>query len=140
MTTIAWDGKTLAADSQITGENFIYGVEDRKIFRVNKDLIATAGDSAQCLSFVDWYRDQSQDYPEKMDDLAVLVITSNGAFEYTSHKTPQPVTAPHSVGSGSGFAMGAMLAGASSKKAVDIASRLCKYTGGPVRTMRLTGR
>ena len=136
MTTIAWDGETLAADSQLTGD-FIYTAPDKKIFRINNCLLATAGDDAQCNQFVEWFRDQKQDYPEKMDDVTVLVISSAGAFEYGACKTPTKISAPHAVGSGSCFAMGAMLAGASAKKAVEISCKLCKYTSPPVRTARL---
>ena len=93
MTTIAWDGETVAADSQITGD-FIYTVDDKKIFRVNGAIVGASGDSEQCLKFIEWYKDTSKEYPKKMNDLSAMVVTSIGAFEYGESDVPTLLAAP----------------------------------------------
>ena len=137
MTTIAWDGETLAADSQLTGGDFVYQQNDKKIFNVNGHLVAMAGDDGQCWQFLDWYRNPDQDYPDKLDDMGALAITKRGAFEYGSCKIPTKIKPPFAIGTGSAFAMGAMLHGASAAEAVDIACKLDKYSSKPIKTARL---
>lgn len=50
---------------------------------------------------------------------------------------PIVIREPYAIGSGSDFAMGAMLAGKSAKDAVKIAAKLDCYTGGPIKVLSL---
>ena len=96
-----------------------------------------AGDEGQCWQFLDWYKNPDQDYPDKLDDMGALVITKRGAVSYASCKIPTKIKPPFSIGTGSAFAMGAMLHGASAAEAVDIACKLDKYSSKPIKTARL---
>ena len=53
MTTVATDGKTVAADSQATG-SYIEQTGVPKLWLVGKSVVACAGNYALALKFVDW--------------------------------------------------------------------------------------
>lgn len=138
MTTIAWDGETLAADSQVTDDNFVWQHADKKIFKIRDFYLATAGDADQCMKFLDWFKNRDiSKFPDGMDDVTVLVVGPKVCDLYGNGAIPTPIKPPFAIGSGSACAMGAMLAGAKARRAVQIASKLCKYTGGPVRTVKI---
>lgn len=130
MTTIAWDGKMLAADSQMTGSYIDRGAV-KKIHKKNGALIAGAGAYAEILLFVNAWPDK----PEGLSDqFEALVIQDNTAAWWDNKHQPVPQGTPAAIGSGNQFAMGAMLNGATAKQAVQIAIELDPDTGGKVNT------
>ena len=134
MSTVAWDGKTLAADCMGVSS----GVRTRvaKIVRLGDGrVVAWTGMQEHGLSLLHWYTDGAapETYP---------------AFQRTKHWTRFIVASPHVVvffeqepvaqpvvgrpcawGSGRDFALGAMACGADARKAVEIASIWDIYTG-----------
>ena len=143
MTTIAWDGKTLAADSQSTEDAFVDPHEFNKIHDARDAIIAFAGDVPSGRAFMDWWNKGAErsDYPDFSDDddMEALVFTEGKVLWYERRPFPEEIRAPWTIGTGSPFAMAAMLAGADAKKAVDIACRLDKYSGGKVVTRKMKG-
>lgn len=137
MTTVAWDGETLACDTRMVG-SYIHQYEARKVFRANGALIAGAGTYEDVLTFVDWYKRGAdvESKPSLTDDSTYLVIRDGEAWKCGPACRLHQVGAPHAIGSGCCEAMGAMLAGASAKQAVLIAMKLDQHTGGKVRTYR----
>lgn len=155
MTTIAYKNGVVAADSRVTVESEGGGARNfatQKLFRrtvhingVPKNVIlATAGESAPGSLFVDQWA-SGKSLPEIREafaytepDFTILVVTEDGLFEVDRWCVMEPVYEPfYAIGSGSKVAMGAMEAGASAQKAVEIACRRDPYTAPPVVTMRL---
>lgn len=144
MTTIAYDGYVLAADT-MSQSSFIDQVPFRKIRTFSDCWIAGAGTVGAILQWVDWYRSgaDKDDYPyERLngeDSLGGIFVVSRktGKLEVWGPSHPYAcVEASYGVnalGSGEHFAMGAMLAGANAIEAVKVASKLDPGTGGKVR-------
>ena len=147
MTTIAWDGKTLAADRCSWSSGARRGV--RKVFRVTvpdgrRFLVAFAGDGTFALQVLAWMRGQ-RDRPnpadfcplEKIDHQCALVIDERrrvwqlgNALHYSQMRERF-----YAYGGGQDFAWGALEAGASAKRAVEIAIKRSDYAGLGVDTV-----
>ena len=133
MTTIAYDGKSIAADSQGTC-GFIEQSPFTKIFEVDDYYIAGSGSYSTILAIVDWFRNgrpQGQIPEFDKDSLSGLFVVDKETkmLEVYGAKTLKfPTTsfsnAPNALGSGEEFAMGALLSGASASQAVLVACRL----------------
>lgn len=155
MTTIAYKNGVIAADSQVTVESEGGGARNfatKKLFRKTVQInghatdviLATAGESAPGSLFVEaWGTGKSLTEVRELFtysecDFTILVVTPDGLFEVDKWCVMEPVYEPfYAIGSGSKIAMGAMEAGASAQKAVEIACRRDPYTALPVVTMRL---
>lgn len=152
MTTIVYDPLTgvMAADSQDTDGN--RKMKCQKIYKVNDHLIGTAGGSYAGLLFVQWFKewDDEPDYADRKrmpdllnldieEDFECLVVRPNGSA-YMVNRLFVPYNMPNDicgVGSGSGCAMAAMMAGASAKEAVKIACSIDAHSSGPVKTKKI---
>jgi len=132
-TTIAWDGNNFACDSQITCDSIKEQAATCKITWINGDLVGAAGEVRQIQLFKRWYANQSRPYPKLDDEFNALVLTPRGAFIYDNKLPRRLVKAPYAIGSGKQIALGAMKAGVTAFKAVDIATETDLYTGKPVR-------
>ena len=137
MTTIAFDGETLAADSRFTN-GYVDDVA-QKIFKLGNVYIAIAGSYSQGLLFVKWCRDRTKEKPKstEMDDFCALEIRDGKPYEYDEHLEPIPMSIPAAIGSGAQFAMGVMKAGLDAKKAIQIAMKLDQNTGGKIKTVKI---
>jgi hypothetical protein len=137
MTTIATDGKTIAADSRVTG-TFI-GRHD-KLFEINGSVFGVSGNVTRVMRVVDWLAAGCPDNsrPEVDDDFAILQLHPEGVLFWDSALRPVAYGIPHAaIGTGGEFAMGAMMAGKSPEKAVEIACGLDECSGPPIVSMRL---
>lgn len=155
MTTIAYRNGVIAADSRVTVSSDAGGDRNfhtKKLFRTYVDIkgtqseviLATAGESAPGSLFVEqWSTGKSLTeirdlFTYSEADFTILVVTENGLFEVDKWCILEPVYEEfYAIGSGSKLAMGAMEAGVSAQKAVEIACRRDPYTALPVVTMRL---
>lgn len=155
MTTIAFKNGVIAADSQVTVESEGGGARNfntRKLFPATVDIrgaktdviLATAGESAPGSLFVEaWGSGKTltecrELFTYSEADFSILVVSPEGLFEVDKWCVLEPVYEPfYAIGSGSKLAMGAMEAGASAARAVEIACRRDPYTALPVVTMRL---
>lgn len=133
MTVIAWDGKTLAADKQAT-----FGgtpVPATKIFRHNAELIGCSGNISESIQFVEWYF-HGGDKPVLEDGFSALVIQNGKVYKYEKQLIPLHLDVPvWAAGSGADYALGAMAAGCSAEKAVEIACRFDIHCGLGVDVM-----
>lgn len=140
MTTIAFDGTTLAGDRQCTAGGTPFPT--RKIHRVirptTKEVLlygfsGLAGDGAEFVR-----RFASGEALPQFTDLEVLCIDGQGqAWQMDTpgmwwNKRPRV----WAIGSGADYAMGAMYAGKTAREAVQIAMRLDVHTGFGVDTVR----
>jgi hypothetical protein len=152
VTTIAFDGKTIAADSRET-----HGSDDggslkmvcAKLFRkrvgegrkAHDVIIATAGESSPGMLFVDWYG-SGREIPKMLQlaiaDFVCLVLTPTGLYEADGycHLVKRDDT-QYAIGSGAKEALAAMYCGKSAAEAVRIAARIDPYTGGRIVSMSL---
>lgn len=130
MTTIAWDGKTLASDSQMTG-SYIEQKNVSKIIRKGGDYYGIAGRLSEGKSFVEGEIDKLSDETE------LLIVNAKGKCVWKGRHASEPMPDKTAIGSGANFAMGAMLAGASAVEAVKIASKLDISTGGKIQSKRV---
>lgn len=122
----------MAADSRATGD-FVTAVV--KLYKVGKALVGFAGNVEQAHVFIDWYADRKQRKPDlnSEQEWSALVLGEDGLLCWGPSLRPVQVYDHfYAIGSGAPFAMGAMEAGASARKAVEIACRRDPYCGYPV--------
>ena len=126
----------MAADSQQQDGACIDPVDAVKLYRVGDHVAGCAGEPTQYLQFLEWFRDRG-DQPTLNENFSVLTMGSDGVLWWDRNCVGVRVGKPAAIGTGQPFAMAAMLAGASPKRAVEIAMKLDESSGGTVRTMRL---
>ena len=137
MTTIATDGKSMACESQQRGDH-IDQIVSKKIWRVGKSIVGVAGEASEGLIFVDWLKSDTKDVkPELSDGFDAMVLTDKGVFWYGQRLVAIECGIPSAIGSGGDYAMGAMMAGSTPKKAVEIAKKLDPGSSGPVKELIL---
>ena len=146
MTTIAWDGETLAADSMANINGMVFDEDMVKIIKLKGELfgeklkaMAMAGHGS-CINYVkDWVcsGDLGASKIEGIN-FCVIVITDISSY-YADDETPflSEFKGARSVGSGYPFAYSAMKLGLNAVDAVKHAISLDVYSGGKVRKLKL---
>ena len=140
MTVIACNQDMMAGDSQWVDGGIVgkCGNDERKIRRINGDLVGFAGNMQDGLQFLDWYKDQTKDKPS-LDSFSGLVLKPDGTILlYETALIPTRVH-PHpfyAIGNGAEFALGAMYAGAQPDQAVRLCCKHMDGIGGPVRVLK----
>lgn len=133
MTTIAIDKNYLIAwDSQVTYGNIAAKAHEPKVIERYGRIYAMCGMQCDLATLVDKLESGEKMPPDF--EFTLLMITREGTIFTQTEKslTPVQVSVPHAVGSGSDIAIGAMRAGASAHRAVQIAAELDVYTGGEI--------
>lgn len=148
MTTIAWDGKTLAADRCSWSAGARRRV--RKVYKVRAPdgsvyLVAFAGNGNFAMEVLRWMRGQAERpdpyrfvRPEQMDHQCALVIDEQRRVwqlgnELTYSAMNERI---YAFGAGQDFAWGALEAGANAAQAVRIAIKRSDWAGLGVDTVR----
>jgi hypothetical protein len=146
MTTIATDGKSMAADGRGCIHDTIAGDRGQKIYRLkDNSLFSLSGATYAADLFVEWL-DEGADpskFPENMGEYGAIHLLTDGEAHYYNQDSKRAwrlVDCPFAVGSGREFAMGAMMAGASPAQAVRIAATRDPFTGGIVTSYTLSGK
>lgn len=138
MTTIAWDGKTLAADTLSTGT---FNRRVTKIWELRPGVyFGGCGFYSDVYEVMVWlkYRKQ-EDIPEVKEFVGIL-IEKGKAYRIEENLVEFPILEDyHAIGSGASFAITAMYLGLSAEQAVDIASKFDEATGGYVMTISVSG-
>ncbi|ELY3481115.1 hypothetical protein SMX18_003207 [Salmonella enterica subsp. enterica serovar Dublin] len=143
MTTIAFDGKTMACDTCVTG-NYKYHT-DTKIYENDHFVIGVSGDAGVGMMLV---ADDEILTPKHYDfDFSALVFVKEDnrifAVEFCrAWDAPLSSVIPiagnaAAVGSGAPYALTAMFMGATATEAVEVAKRFDPGTDGSVITHRL---
>jgi hypothetical protein len=137
MTTIATDGKAMAADSltSASGDRVQYGP---KVHRAaNGEIFACAGIRTSGIKFRRFMLEGGE-WPDLDDDFAALILTPAGECFWIDNTNERClVMTPAAIGSGDCFAIGAMLAGADPERAVAISIERDTRSGGTITVMRL---
>jgi ATP-dependent protease HslVU (ClpYQ) peptidase subunit len=135
MTTIAWDGRTLAGDGRRTADDVIVTDTAIKVHRVGNALVGYAGVCSLQAKFLEWV-EKGGDWPFGKDpDFTGLVIRNGKAVMYLD-ENPDECPTPWAIGSGRHAALAAMRAGADAAKAVEIAKTMDVFTGGTVTAVQ----
>lgn len=139
MTTCAWDGNELAADSWQTRDN---GAVDFcvKIHRLpDGSMLADSGSSVDCEKMRAWLAGEAAKPTFEDAEFAVLhVVGPDCGFLYEDTTTPVEVSPPCSIGSGAKAAQALMLAaGYSAQQAVQaiIDHDIDCFTGGRMKVI-----
>lgn len=132
MSVIVFDGKTLAADMQVS-----YGSTRCKISKIRKlkdgTVLAVTGSECSGALMMQWYEEGADfsKYPACQTDKddwsrLVVVLPSRKVFCYEKYPVRiDVIQIPMAWGSGQDFALGALAMGADARKAVGIA---CQYS------------
>jgi len=154
MTTIAWDGKTLAADSQSTVVSRVATLDAKKIMTPKPGeevwtihgaqilAVALAGDSGGMLALKSALRAGITVFTElpPVYRFQALAVTEEGdAYLLTLDEEESclhvtEVSTREAMGSGEDFAIAAMHMGRDAIEAVAVASDLDVFTGGPIHS------
>ncbi len=140
MTTIAYDGKMVAADSMCMGDCRHHV---NKLFRVDGQIIGCSGGWSDANRFIRWVKDgrPEEDEPKLAEEFNALIVHPDGSYlVFENSLESMPFTDSFfALGSGQAAAVAAMLAGANAKRAVEIACQVDPYSQGPVKYMWLKG-
>src|ERR1041385_8755305 len=109
-TVIVFDGKSLAADSQMTMGQAKY-LHMQKLVRIGQYVVGCAGDCSDIRKFRGWFADQKKPKP-KLECMSELVLSKLGCWKYDEDCDPVQITRPFAIGTGRVAAMAAMKAGA----------------------------
>jgi len=136
MTTIAWDGTTLAGDTLVVAGNLkTAGV---KLYRLQDGrLYGGSGYQEQVLAVREWLETAGE--KPKLEQFAAILITPDGAcLRLEEQLIPMPIQERfHAVGSGRDFAMAAMALGKTALEAVLLAAHWDAWTNDDVMTLTL---
>ena len=142
MTTIACDGREIAADGLVTSDNFRMERNARKILVEDGAIYAIAGTQCLMRPLVDWVKAGADpDKLPKFGEMAwgLLVISRTRAVHYQSRcHFPEEVSYPFTTGSGREIALGAMRAGRSAREAVEIACEEDVWSGGKILSYNIS--
>ena len=153
MTTIAYDGKTISADSQAY-------LDGRKIFlhklvKTKRFIIAGSGRSDECDALTHFIRNlekcqygkdvaewvnNGMGYKQTQDYNASLLLfdcETDKLYDHSKTLFVEPGLCTggfFALGSGGGYALAAMHCGKTSREAVEVAKSFDAYTGGDVIT------
>lgn len=144
MTTIATDGKTVAADGRITAD-FIDSDEAIKIVEIRGEIVGTRGDCDLGEAYLDWVSagsdpDHKPDVPEEWDAdfFEALHVSRLGVFYVGGRNFAKiKMEAPMAIGSGGVLARTAMRLGKTPKEAVEFAITLDPHSGGKITELRV---
>lgn len=145
MTTIAFDGKTMACDTRVTGDH-IYNT-DTKIYENEFVVIGIAGNAEAGILLV---KDDSILVPKHYDfdfEALVFVKDTEKVYKVAFYKSWDcalssviPIADSFAaVGSGSPYALAAMHLGNTATRAIAVAAQFDTNTGGKIITKQLLG-
>jgi len=138
MTTIAWDGKTLACDSQATCNDVVMSSTTKKIFKNVGPYaaVAGAGSQGQVVEWISWIKSgKNGDAPETKVTMLCIKPNGRGVVIFTGQSQEEITLTKNSAeGSGMDIAIGAMDAGKSAIEAVKIAIKRDIHSGGKVQS------
>lgn len=139
MTTIAWDGETLAADTFVTAD-FAFDGAHVKVAKRGPVFAAAAGTTSLCQRFLDWFRaGMVGDAPgmgDGEDDALGYLFHAGRVLVFDRAGSSARFAKFFAAGSGERYALGAMASGKSAAEAVAIAARFCRGTGGEITVLR----
>lgn len=136
MTTIAYDGKTLVTDSQVTVDGKRFG-KTQKLFRLHsRAVLAISGTMDVSYEIMRWLNGDAEKpaLDKEQDDFEGLLIEPDGsAWEIAPGLRRFPACVPWTGGTGGIVAMTAMRCGKTAQEAVELACEIDTKSGGPLQ-------
>lgn len=137
MTTIAYDGKTLATDSLTTAGNTAFGCSV-KIHKIKGGHVALCGDASFGPAIIAFLNGGPKPELGENADVGGLVVYLDGtAKEFNKDLRLFPACLPWAGGSGESFALAALALGHTAVEAIELACLLDIYSRGPVQKVEL---
>lgn len=132
MTTIAFDGKTLAADKQATVSEMKSTTS--KLYMVDGKAVGICGNAIKAMEFINWMLKKRKGKKPELDRheyVEFIMVDLNTGECWVTDKSLAllPYHAPCAIGSGSLAALAVMRLGHDAVKAIEIASEVDVYTG-----------
>lgn len=146
MTTVAWDGTTMAADTLATDPWGMKEVVSNKILRGENFLLGSAGEHGQIIRWwetvchldaVQLIAEGYKPYEKNVNDPGLILACQLGLFRHSSGVFVGVSKPFHAVGSGRDYALAAMHMGESASFAVGVAMEFDVNTGGRIIVERL---
>lgn len=142
MTCIVANLEAMAADKFVTYAPSYTG--ECKIWVAKGSIWGAAGDVCNCLAFKTWTLSKGKrpvvrdpEDPES-STLEVLQLSPKGLFLWVNDSLADPVKEPfYAIGSGGGYAIGALSMGAKLEQAVEVAAKWDSNTRLPFDMLRL---
>ena len=138
----------MAADGLMTQAGVIVHQANSKIERLpDGRIFGSGGDAAGGQMIRDWLADYKREggkrrpFPSIEEETAALVLNLDGTvdlYEHSGQGQPIRVQVPMAIGSGMSIAIGAMDAGASPQRAVEIAALRIATVGGKIDILELS--
>lgn len=145
MTVIAWDGRTLAADKQVSASGIVYKADKLYKFSINEDgvmteyLAAGIGYLDASSELLEWCKRgfKYHDFPATLGTVAsqsyagsLFVVNKHGYWRHFHNSPCVPEqNGRYAAGSGAMAAMAILEDGGSATKAVEIACKVCEGCG-----------
>lgn len=122
MTTIAWDGQVLAADTQIRGGSFVRRAE--KLFTIKSGVyFGSCGSREDSLVVANWLQNPQEEKPRIDEDFAGILIEHGRCYRLEQKLQKDLIKEKHhSVGSGAAHAIVAMYLGQGAVEAIQTAA------------------
>lgn len=139
MTTIAWDGVTLAADCRTTESGSVYRV-GTKIVRIPGGFVACCGETVKIQTFLSWARKGGRGKSPLVEGIGAVLVKHDDVY-WVEEGTLIQIPRVEKIATGSGWrwARAAMDFGCNAVEAVAYASLRDCYTGGGVDFVRPFG-
>lgn len=137
MTTIAADLKSMSSDTFSTTS--VVGYQVTKMLRVGDSIVGCAGPTYKCETFLKWFghggRPPSFSHSDRFE---AMLLDATGLYVFHNDLIRERLAKGfHAIGSGQQYAIGAMSARATPKRAVHIAAEHDPYSKIPVETFIL---
>lgn len=142
MTIVCWDGKTLAADSQVTRGSTRYGYINKIYKLTDGRYIGCCGHLSDVLNVREWLNsDKTIEKPKVESGFACIIVNTltGEAIEMYDSLIEEECPVPAAQGCAFDIAMGVMIAGGSAVKAVEVCKKLNVYIGGDINTVSYEG-
>lgn len=133
MTTIASDGRSIAADRLITSSEQLLGETTKVYTAKDGSFFASAGNASDCDCYEAWKKGTLKERPDiECDSFEAMILRKNKVYLVDKNLIEIEVFTPQAIGSGGNLALGAMLAGATPQEAIEFAAERDLFTGGGV--------
>lgn len=138
MTTIVWDGETLAVDSQVSF-NDVKVARDKAVRLSDGRVLALCGDAGQLRHVASAIERGAAPKEFPKGDYTAVLLGPDGLLVADEGEW-SPTGAPYACGSGSMGALTGLLMGLKAKQACDLACKVDLYSSGPVKTYKAKAR
>lgn len=138
MTTILADLKrgVMVCDSKATCGDSWFPIT--KVYQINGELVGLAGAASEGTRWLDWYANDQRGKMPSIENVSVMILSTDGVRLVEGSGRVVPIERGfHAIGSGGSAALGAFMAGAEARKAVEIATQIDAGSGGQIHVHKL---